>query len=651
KLENKNVELEFQVLNYARENAYLKATYKNLFDSIYVSRTQTKTITASLQKQLHNSIYENAKLRAQLFNKVSDQKDNKSGTSVNTKFAKQSIVENLPKVGEKHALSKPVTSNSDPTLQDSKVMKNDKMLKRDDEGLERLGMVLGILGTYNAQDSRTRISQRVTMDSQRVDLLMEDRIAHQETILIMEEETYVAREAWAHSIGLSQAVYSELQTHSEQASGTDDRDSLSDGRHEMRDRQIMAPMTRQGPNIPPNNTNPNDMPPESVQAMINQALQRNSTIGDGSHRTEGVVGLTRWIKKMESVFQISGYAIKNQVKFATCTLLDDALTWWNRQIRSLGPDVYSMTWEVLKKKIIDKYCPYGEIKKLEIKLWNLKVKGNDVSTYTERFQELTLICTKFVANEIEKIDKYISGLPDNIYESVKSSKPKTLDETIELANNFMDQKLRTYAERQTNNKQKADDSSRNNHGHQQQPAKRQNVTKDTLKASLSSSSLNLNEQHYPTALTCTSSIVDSVATALETQAATMANADNRNPEPREALVARKCSYKEFMSCQPFNFKGEIVTGTLTEEALSWWNSFAQPIGIEEAYKITWIEFKKLLIKKFQELATLCPTMVSDSEKPLEAFIEGLPRSIEGNVTASKPQTLEEAINIAQRLMD
>nr|GEU47380.1 hypothetical protein [Tanacetum cinerariifolium] len=69
----------------------------------------------------------------------------------------------------------------------------------------------------NAQDSRTHISQRVAMDSQRVDLLMEDRVAHQETILIVEEEAYTAREAWAHSIGLSQAVHSELQTHQEQA--------------------------------------------------------------------------------------------------------------------------------------------------------------------------------------------------------------------------------------------------------------------------------------------------------------------------------------------------------------------------------------------------------------------------------------------------
>nr|GEX23050.1 hypothetical protein [Tanacetum cinerariifolium] len=83
------------------------------------------------------------------------------------------------------------------------------------------------------------------------------------------------------------------------------------------------------------------------------------------------------------------------------------------------------------------------------------VKENNVPAYTEHFQELTLICTKFVADETEKIDKYVSELPVNIYGSVKASKPKTLDETIELANYLMDQKLRTYAERQSNNKRKA----------------------------------------------------------------------------------------------------------------------------------------------------------------------------------------------------
>ncbi|GJY55777.1 hypothetical protein Tco_0454892 [Tanacetum coccineum] len=99
KLENENVELEFQALNYAKENAHLKTTYKNLFDSITVTRTQTKTIIDSLQNKLHDTIYENAKLRAQLFDKVSEQKD----------------------------ITK-VTSNSVPTPQESKVVKNDNVI-------------------------------------------------------------------------------------------------------------------------------------------------------------------------------------------------------------------------------------------------------------------------------------------------------------------------------------------------------------------------------------------------------------------------------------------------------------------------------------------------------------------------------------------
>nr|GEU78056.1 hypothetical protein [Tanacetum cinerariifolium] len=147
KLKNENVELEFQVQNYEKENAYLKTTYENLFDSINMTRTQTKTIIDSLQTKLHDTIYENAKLRAQLFDKVSEQKDTTRGTSANTKFAKQSIMEKppssrpklyvitplpkstaFPKVGEANALSNQVTSNSVPSFQESNVVKNDNML-------------------------------------------------------------------------------------------------------------------------------------------------------------------------------------------------------------------------------------------------------------------------------------------------------------------------------------------------------------------------------------------------------------------------------------------------------------------------------------------------------------------------------------------
>ncbi|GJU81657.1 reverse transcriptase domain-containing protein [Tanacetum coccineum] len=207
-------------------------------------------------------------------------------------------------------------------------------------------------------------------------------------------------------------------------------------------------------------------------------------------------------------------------------------------------------------------------------------------------------------------------------------------------------------------------------------------------------------------------LIADFTTALEAQAATMANADNpnRNTGPREPPVAKRGNYKEFINCQPFYFNGTegavnlirwfertesvfsrskcaeedrvtFATGTLTNDALSWWNAYAQPNGIEQANRITWTELKELLtnkycprtevkkmedefynlvvkgndlktyIRRFQELAVLCPNMVPNAEKLVEVFINGLPRSIEGNVTASKPQTLEEAINIAHRLMD
>ncbi|GKB78035.1 reverse transcriptase domain-containing protein [Tanacetum coccineum] len=72
-----------------------------------------------------------------------------------------------------------------------------------------------------------------------------------------------------------------------------------------------------------------------------------------------------------------------------------ALTWWNSHVRNIGHDLaYAMTWTDLKKKMTNKYCPRGEIKKLKGEMWNLKVKGTDVIGYNQRFQELALLCVR-----------------------------------------------------------------------------------------------------------------------------------------------------------------------------------------------------------------------------------------------------------------
>ncbi|GJY68370.1 reverse transcriptase domain-containing protein, partial [Tanacetum coccineum] len=161
--------------------------------------------------------------------------------------------------------------------------------------------------------------------------------------------------------------------------------------------------------------------------------------------TEGVVGLTRWFEKMESVFSISNCTTASQVKFATCTLQDDALTWWNSHVKTTTPEVaHAMPWATLKKKMTDKYCPRGEIKKIEAEMWNLKVKGTDVVAYNRRFQQLALMCARMFPEESDQIERYIGGLPDMILGSVKASKSKTMQEVIEFTTELMEDKTKSF---------------------------------------------------------------------------------------------------------------------------------------------------------------------------------------------------------------
>ncbi|GKF03497.1 putative reverse transcriptase domain-containing protein [Tanacetum coccineum] len=166
---------------------------------------------------------------------------------------------------------------------------------------------------------------------------------------------------------------------------------------------------------------------------------------------------------MESVFHISNCAVENQVKFATCTFLGNALTWWNSHMKTVTQDVaYAMDWKALKKMITVKYCPRGEIKKLEIELWNLKVKGTDVASYTLRFQELALMCESMFHEESEEVEKYFGGLPDMIRGNVMSHQPKTMEKAIEFANDQMDQEVLTITERQAEQKRMLEFNAGNN---------------------------------------------------------------------------------------------------------------------------------------------------------------------------------------------
>ncbi|GJR81527.1 putative reverse transcriptase domain-containing protein [Tanacetum coccineum] len=247
----------------------------------------------------------------------------------------------------------------------------------------------------------------------------------------------------------------------------------------------MAPKRATRSNIAPETTNTTSVTNAQLQAMIDQgvtailAARDTNTSGVDSHNsgtsarrneratrkctypdfmkcqplnfkgTEGVFELTQWIKKMETMFRISNYSVENQIKFSTCTLLGNALTWWNSHVRTVGNDIaYAITWNELKKKMTDKYCLRTEIKKLEVELWELKVKESD------------------------KIEKYVGGLPDMIYESVVASKPKTMQEATKMAIEAMDKRIRTFADHQTENKRKPDNNQQPQEQHQN---KRQNT--------------------------------------------------------------------------------------------------------------------------------------------------------------------------------
>ncbi|GJV48304.1 putative reverse transcriptase domain-containing protein [Tanacetum coccineum] len=185
----------------------------------------------------------------------------------------------------------------------------------------------------------------------------------------------------------------------------------------------------------------------------------NHTSGTGGRRTERIV--------RECTYQ--DFMKCKPLYFKGTEGVACALTWVDIPCLDVSHDVaYAMTWADLRKKMTDKYCLRNEMKKLEAELWNLKVKGTDVIGYNQRFQELALLYVRMFPEESDKIERYVDGLPDMIYGNIVASKPKTMQEAVEMATELMDKKVSTNAERQAENKRKFENTSRNNQNQQQQ---------------------------------------------------------------------------------------------------------------------------------------------------------------------------------------
>ncbi|GJR85644.1 putative reverse transcriptase domain-containing protein [Tanacetum coccineum] len=190
---------------------------------------------------------------------------------------------------------------------------------------------------------------------------------------------------------------------------------------------------------------------ESVDAAIAAERARHANAGNnasGSGPARGAVELMRWFEKTEMTFGISECAEDKKVKFVAVTLRGPALTWWNSKVAILRLDVANqMGWTEMKKLMTWEFYPAEELQRMENKLRNLKVKEYSMVAYTQRVNELALMCPRMAEPKSVKVDAYIRGLTDNIKGEVTFSKPTNLNEVVRMAHKLMEQKFQARNER------------------------------------------------------------------------------------------------------------------------------------------------------------------------------------------------------------
>jgi hypothetical protein len=182
--------------------------------------------------------------------------------------------------------------------------------------------------------------------------------------------------------------------------------------------------------------------------------------------TEGVSELAQWFERCETVFQRSGCSENKKVSFATGTLIQDALSWWNATVQTLGATTaYQLLWTEFKTKILKKYCPRSELRKLEDEFYVLVVKGVDLRAYNRRFQELKVLCPSMVPDLEKTLEKYVEGLPRSIEGDVTSSNPPTLEAAMELAQRLLDREVKcNELKRKLDDKRTTHHHDNNHHG-------------------------------------------------------------------------------------------------------------------------------------------------------------------------------------------
>ncbi|GKC93331.1 reverse transcriptase domain-containing protein, partial [Tanacetum coccineum] len=277
----------------------------------------------------------------------------------------------------------------------------------------------------DAQDRHTRIFQSV-------ETLINDRQYHYETARLLDQEALVSREAWTYSMGFSSAFHYELQGYRTHAWMQDHR-------------EIQALQARDQARA--------DAPEDTASTTVGLVFSFLVLDNHNNMPPRRSFATARAAAAARAAAPMTAAAVEKLIEARVSAALANHETLRN-STKSLR--------KTLKKMMTVKYCPRGEIKKLEIELWNLKVKGTDITSYTLRFQELALMCGRMFPEESDEVEKYVGGLPDMIRGNVMSYRPQTMEEAIEFANDQMDQKLITTTKRQAEQKRKSSGPNGNN---------------------------------------------------------------------------------------------------------------------------------------------------------------------------------------------
>ncbi|GJU29960.1 reverse transcriptase domain-containing protein [Tanacetum coccineum] len=135
-------------------------------------------------------------------------------------------------------------------------------------------------------------------------------------------------------------------------------------------------------------------------------LACNPTEYDGKG---GAIVYTCWIKKMESVQDMSGCRDNQKVKYTVRSFVGKALTWWNSQIHTRCREAaVGMSWEDFKTLTMEEFCPVNEMQKLEIEFWNHVMVGDGHAAYTDKFHELAMLFPHLVTPENKRIERTLT---------------------------------------------------------------------------------------------------------------------------------------------------------------------------------------------------------------------------------------------------